>query len=185
MATHVALLRGVNVGGRNKVAMSDLRQVVSSLGHTGVRTYVQSGNVLFTAGRVAPAGLAASLAAAIASALGTALDVVVLTSEELAQVVRDNPYPGEPDPRKVHAFFLPARPGQDVAAAVARAQRQAAGQGARDSAAVAGRVVFLHTPDGFGRSKLAALLASPRGPVPGATARNWATVVRLAELSRS
>ncbi len=76
MPTHVALLRGINVGGRNRVAMADLREVVSSLGHAGVATYIQSGNVLFSSDQADTARLAADLEQAIAGRLGVQPGVV-------------------------------------------------------------------------------------------------------------
>ena len=87
MATHVALLRGINVGGKNKVPMAELREVVTSLGHTEVTTYIQSGNVLFTSSEDDPAKLAAGLEAAITQAFGVQSPVVVLSRDELAQVL--------------------------------------------------------------------------------------------------
>src|SRR6266480_2074013 len=173
MATHVALLRGINVGGNNKVPMADLREVVASLGHTGVSTYIQSGNVLFTARAGAAADaptLAAGLEKAIEQAFGLRLRVVVLSRAELAQVISDNPYRAEPNPRYVHAMFFPAEPGQEVRESVAAAERQAAEKGGRDEVTVVGRTLFLHTPDGYGRSELAARLARPPGLAPSAVA---------------
>ena len=180
MPTHVALLRGINVGGRNKVAMADLREVVSSLGHTGVTTYIQSGNVVFTAaGAAEPAALAAGLERAIAAALGVSPRVVVVSRDELAQVVRDNPYPDEPNPKAVHAVFLTGDPGPETADAIAAAQQAAAAKGSRDTAQLVGRTLYLHTPDGFGRSELAAQLSRAGRPGDTGTGRNWATVTKL------
>ena len=181
MATHVALLRGINVGGNNKVPMAELREVVGSLGHTGVSTYIQSGNVLFTARAGAPA-LAAGLEKAIEQAFGLQLRVVVLSRTELAQVISDNPYRAEPNPKYVHAMFFPAEPGQEVRESVAAAERRAAAKGGRDEATVVGRTLFLHTPDGYGRSELAAQLARARGAGTTGTARNMATVTKLLAL---
>ena len=185
MPTHVALLRGINVGGNNKVPMADLRDVVASLGHTGVSTYIQSGNVLFTAheGPAAAATvLAADLEQAIEKAFSLRLRVVVLSRAELAQVISDNPYQAEPNPKYVHAMFFPAAPGQEVRESVAAAERQAAEKGGRDEATVVGRTLFLHTPDGYGRSELAVRLARARGPGTTGTARNMATVTKLLAL---
>jgi uncharacterized protein (DUF1697 family) len=192
MPTHIALLRGINLGGRNKVAMADLREVIASLGHTDVATYIQSGNVVFSAGppgagsgendQVGTGALAETMEQAISSALGVAPRVVVLSHEELAQAVRDNPYAAESNPRAVHAVFLSGQPGPEVAARVADAVRQVSERGSGDTAQVIGRTIFLHTPDGFGRSDLGALLTKPKPPgsqdLTG-TARNWATVTKL------
>jgi uncharacterized protein (DUF1697 family) len=185
--THVALLRGINVGGNNRVAMAALRTVVASLGHTDVETYIQSGNVVFTATGADTAAMAAALEGAIAEALDVRPRVVVLSRGELAQVVRDNPYPDVANPKVLHAVFLSAEPEAGVVEVVAAAQRQVAERGSRDTARFVGRTLFLHTPDGLGRSELATLLARGRGPMAagaGGTARNWATVGRLLALCR-
>src|SRR5580692_4145589 len=87
MASHVALLRGINVGGRNKVPMADLREVVTSLGHTGVTTYIQSGNVLFTTGSASTGELAAALESAITDRFGIRASVVVLSRDDLARIL--------------------------------------------------------------------------------------------------
>src|SRR6516225_3283892 len=107
--THVALLRGVNNLGSKVVAMAELREVVTSLGHADVMTYIQSGNVLFTpppaggstAGG-ADAALAAELEQAIAADMGVRARAVVLSRAELARCVRGNPYPGQTNPRLLH-----------------------------------------------------------------------------------
>jgi uncharacterized protein (DUF1697 family) len=174
--THVALLRGINVGGHNKVAMANLREVVTALGHTDVATYLQSGNVLFTTDATDTVALAAALERAIAKTLGVRPRILVLSCAELAQVVRDNPYPDEANPKSVHAVFLMEDPGPDMVERAAAAERQARQHGSHDTAQVVGRTLFLHTPDGYGRSELAALLA--RTGAAG-TARNWATVTQL------
>ena len=94
MPTHVALLRGINLGGRNRVAMADLRALVTELGHTDVSTYIQSGNVLFTAPPGADAAVVAqAMTEAIAAKLGVTAPVVVLTREELAGILDANPFP--------------------------------------------------------------------------------------------
>jgi uncharacterized protein (DUF1697 family) len=182
MPTHVALLRGINLGGRNRVAMAALREVVQGLGHTEVATYIQSGNVVFTSGEGDPARIADGLERAIADQLGVRPRVVVLSCGELAQVVADNPFPDEPNPRLVHAVFRNGPLGPEELAAVAAAEQQCRDQGSRDQARVVGRTVFLHTPDGFGRSELAAQLtrvvAAQTADAAG-TARNWATVRKL------
>src|SRR6516164_5423529 len=134
MATHIALLRGINVGGHNKVAMADLREVVTSLGHADVVTYIQSGNVVFTAGEPEPdaKALASGLEQAIATALGVRPAVIVLSREYLAQAVRDNPYASEPNPKCVHAVFF-AEPPPALAAALGAAAEREAERGGRDS----------------------------------------------------
>jgi uncharacterized protein (DUF1697 family) len=180
--THVALLRGINVGGHNKVAMADLRDIVSSLGHTDVATYIQSGNVVFTSTSGDTGGLADALEEQISQRLGLRPSVMVLSRDELNQMIADNPYPQEPNPKFVHAIVRRATMSADGIAAVAAAQQRVSGKGSRDEATVIGRALYLHTPDGFGRSELAVQLTKPAtatSPDPAGTARNWSTVLKL------
>ncbi len=182
MPTHVALLRGINVGGHNRVAMADLRAVVTSLSHTNVATYIHSGNVVFTSTETDTTAVAAALERAIAESLSVRTRVVVLPCEELSQVVADNPYPDETNSKCLHAAFTNEQLGPDALAAIVTAQQRALDKGSRDEATVVGRTLFLHTPDGLGRSELAAQLARTSGPLAAAgsaTMRNWATVTRL------
>ena len=189
MASHVALLRGINVGGRNKVPMADLREVVTSLGHTGVSTYIQSGNVLFSTAEDDTAKLASALESAIEDRFGIWSSVVVLSRDELARVLAANPYPDEPNPRMVHVVFLNGSPPRDLLDRITAAESAAAAKGSRDTVQLAGQALFLHTPDGFGTSELAQnvlkILAPPKKSKPGlaATARNWATATKLLSLS--
>jgi uncharacterized protein (DUF1697 family) len=179
--THVALLRGVNVGGRSRLPMADLRRIVSALGHTDVATYIQSGNVVFTSDTADTAALARDLEKALAAELPLAPRVVVLTRDALAEVAGANPFPDEPDPRRVHAVFLTDDPGPGEADRVADLVRQAGARGSRDDARLVGRTLYLHTPDGFGRSVLADLMnrGSAKDAATTGTARNWATVTKL------
>jgi uncharacterized protein (DUF1697 family) len=179
MPTHVALLRGINLGGRNRVAMAALREVVEGLGHREVATWIQSGNVVFSGGEADQAEMAAELERAIADRLGVRSRVVVLSRDELAKVVADNPFPDEPDPRSVHAVFRTGPLTPEELAAVAAAEERAKERGSGDEARVVGTTLYLHTPDGFGRSELAAQLTRVGGAEAAATARNWATVRKL------
>ncbi len=188
MATHVALLRGINLAGHNKVPMADLRQLVTSLGHTGVATYIQSGNVVFSSDQADTAALAEALEEAIAGEFGIKIRVVVVSRDELAQVMRDNPYSGEPNPKMVHAVFLTGKPGPDLDERLDQARERAAQKqpGHRDTAQVIGQTIFLHTPGGFGRSELAGQIvqSAAKGKAGGVagTARNWATVTKLLDM---
>jgi uncharacterized protein (DUF1697 family) len=181
MTRYVALLRGINVGGRNKVAMAELRQVAESLGHTEVATYIQSGNLLFTSTGDSAIGLADALEQEIARSLAVRPAVVVLSRADLAQAIADNPFPGESNPKALHAVFHRDPITDERIAAVAAAEERAQAKGCRDEAAVVGRTLFMRTPDGLGRSELAAQLARSVTKTEG-TARNWATVNRLLEM---
>jgi uncharacterized protein (DUF1697 family) len=203
--SHVALLRGINVGGRNRVSMEDLRAVVRALGHTEVSTYIQSGNVLFTpaggdanapAGggsrapdggdAKAPAGgdsqeLSREIERAIAEALDVAPGVVVLARAELAAAIEANPFAAESNPKSVHGVFHRLPLGADRVAEVAAAEERSAKRGSGDEAVVIGRTLYLRTPEGIGRSDLAMRLTRPTGAgrADAGTARNWATVMKL------
>jgi uncharacterized protein (DUF1697 family) len=181
MPRYLALLRGINVGGRNKVAMADLRDVAAAVGLAGATTYIQSGNLVFSCAEADPAHLADLLEREIASRLHVRPAVVVLSRGELKQVIADNPYSGEPDPRCLHAVFHRDMVGPDHAAAVAAAVQRARAAGSSDDAAVVGRTLFLHTPDGYGRSELAAQLGRSSAATAG-TARNWSTVTKLMDM---
>ena len=185
VASHVALLRGINVGGRNKVPMAELREVVTSLGHTGVTTYIQSGNVLFTAPDSDRAQLASDLESAIADAFGIAASVVVVSRDQLAQILASNPYPGEPNPKLVHVVFLNAELPADLMNRIKKAESASAAKGSRDSVTSIGPALYLHTPDGFGNSELSQVLFRIVGTGQhklAATARNWSTSTTLLSL---
>jgi len=201
MASHVALLRGINLGGRNKVPMAELRDVVTSLGHTEVTTYIQSGNVLFTTPESDTGKLAAALEAAITDAFGLTSSVVVVSRGELAEILDRNPYQHEPNPRLVHVVFLNAELPTDLLDRIKAAASAAAAKGSRDTLSTIGPALYVHTPDGFGRSELGQVLfriigtadktaaEGKAGAVPpgrhgiAATARNLATATMLLSLS--
>jgi uncharacterized protein (DUF1697 family) len=178
MPSYVALLRGINVGGNNKVAMADLRQVAIDLGHARVATYIQSGNMVFNSPGTDQAALADALQREISRQLGVSPAVVVVSREEVDQVIAGNPFPATDNPRMLHAVFRRDEMPPAGLAAVDQATRAAREAGSRDEARVVGRTLYLHTPDGFGRSDLAARLSRSAAQADG-TARNWATVLRL------
>jgi len=184
MASHVALLRGINVGGKNKVPMAELREVVASLGHTGVTTYIQSGNVLFTTENTDNAQLASALEAAIAAKFGVKSAVVVVSRDELARILEANPYPTD-DPKRVHVVFLGAEPSQELLDRIKAVESAAAAKGSRDTFTATGTALYLHTPDGYGTSELSEALFRVIGPGHknrAATARNWSTATTLLSL---
>jgi len=183
--SHVALLRGINVGGHNKVAMTDLAEIMTSLGHTDVATYIQSGNVVFSTAETDTIRLAEDLERALMGRLGVRPVVVVLSRDQLERVIADNPFPDETNPRCLHAVFGRHEIDRKGIAALAQAQQRASDKGSHDQATVVGHTLFLHTPEGFGRSELAAQLTRSGTTTPSGThgtARNWATVTQLMAL---
>lgn len=183
MARFVALLRGVNVGGV-RIAMADLRAAVESLGHDDVETYVQSGNVVLTAaGRPAGAALAADIRRAIEAHAGIDPAVIVLSAGQWQEVIELNPYPDEEDGTKLHAVLV-----QDAYSAAERTAAEDLRDGLRhggsdDDLTIVGRVLYLHLPNGMGRSALATKLGRLKtARQHEATARNWRTVLALRTL---
>jgi len=187
MRTHVALLRGINVLGRNKVSMAELRLLVVSLGHSDVATYIQSGNVVFSSAKpdASSTTLGEDLEIAIADRLGVRPAVVVLTRRELTEVVRDNPFANEDDHKLLHAVFLRESPGPNGVASLEAAVERARNKKSRDDVRVIGRTLYLWTPDGFARSILRSELSrggQHRTPMHAGTARYWGTVNSLVTL---
>lgn len=196
MREYVALLRGINVGGRNAVPMPALRALFESLGHERVTTYIQSGNVCFTsaptratagvggdppgqgaasgrAGVASPGDLAAEIEGAILQTFGLGVRVVLRTRAELAQLAAVNPFLGsEADRAKIHVVFLAATPTPEGIAKLDPDRFPP------DTFAIVGREIFVHYPNGAGRSKLTLDYFERRLGTHG-TARNWNTVNEL------
>jgi uncharacterized protein (DUF1697 family) len=172
----VLLLRGVNVGGRHTLPMRELAELLEALGLEEVRTYIQSGNAVFRAAGEAAAALGDRIAAAIEERKGFRPEVLVLSAERLEAAARANPFPeGEAEPKTLHLFFLAATPtAPDLAGLEAL-------RSPTERFHLATEVLYLHAPDGIGRSKLATRVERLLG-VP-ATARNWRTVQMLREMS--
>jgi len=180
MTRCVGLLRAVNVGGRNVVAMDDLCRVFDGLGFSDVRTVAQTGNVVFATDDPPPADLAQRIEAAIVVAHpGLATSFLVRTAGEWAAIVSGNPLPdvARDDPSHLLVMFL-----RDVPDAAARAS-VAAGLPGREVVRVVGREVFVAYPDGIGRSKVTNAFLERRLGTVG-TARNWNTVLRVDALLR-
>ncbi len=177
MTTYVALVRGINVGGRAKVAMDDLRRLFVDLGHTDVRTYIQSGNVVFRSTQRSQERLVAGIEAGLADQLGVPATVVLRTEKELAAVVAANPFlAAGHDPSHLYVAFLGAPP------APTRAEEFAVPAGESAEFSLAGPDLYLHYPDGYGRTKLTNTYIEKRLDVR-ATTRNWNTVTRLHDLA--
>jgi uncharacterized protein (DUF1697 family) len=175
--TFVALLRGINVGGRTMVSMPELRSLFESLGHADVSTYVQSGNVVFRSSTGDGKALAAELEERIRSAFDVSPAVLLRTPEELAEVAAANPFlERESDFLKLHVVFLSAAPAADAV------EELDPNRSPPDEFSVLGREIYLHLPNGAGRSKLTIDYFEKRLGVR-ATARNWKTVTKLLELT--
>ncbi|MEM7201968.1 MAG: DUF1697 domain-containing protein [Planctomycetota bacterium] len=174
MKTWVVLLRGINVGGKNIVAMAALRTALEAAGFEAVRTYIQSGNLTLRSS-ASRAGTAAQIAETVEAHFGVQTTPLVLTPAELRAAENSNPFPeAAAAPKTLHVFFLaqtakrPDTTGIDAARA------------ASERTKLSGRTFYLHAPDGIARSKLATKAEALLG-VP-ATARNLRTVTKLLEM---
>jgi uncharacterized protein (DUF1697 family) len=174
---HVALLRGINVGGKNLVPMRALAEVFAEAGCTEVRTWIQSGNVVFRAPDGVATRVPARVGAALQARFGFRVPVVTRTAAELHRVVRENPFLGDgEDEGCLHVAFLAERPGAGRVAALDPARSPT------DRFAVRGREIYLHCPNGLGRTLLTnAWFDSRLGTA--STVRNWRTVLKLLELA--
>ena len=172
---YVALLRGVNVGGKNKLPMADLRDIFTAAGCAAVQTYIQSGNVVFEAAQDLAERVPEIVTRAIRRRFGYETAVVMRSSEELRQVVASNPFDTSGDPRFLHVAFLEDTPGAE---AVSRLDPQ---RSPPDTFAVRGRNVHLHYPNGVARSKLTNEYLAAQLQT-ASTMRNWRTVLSLLEM---
>jgi uncharacterized protein (DUF1697 family) len=176
MPGFIALLRGVNVGG-NTLGMERLRALCAELGAKNARTYVQSGNVVFSAPGSA-ARWAAALERKLASESRLAITVIVRTAAEMAKVVAGNPFVNEKgiDPGKLHVTFLQRTPAKT---ALKRLDSLSAGA---DRLKLAGKAIYLHCPNGYGRTKLSNT-AIEKALGVRATTRNWNSVNKLCDMA--
>lgn len=174
--TFVALLRGINVGGKNLLGMKELVTVFENLGYCQVQTYIQSGNVVFQAAATGTRELSRRIATAVCQDREFAPQVIVLTIHELRKAIAANPFPeGAGDPKSLHLGFLespPANPDE---------KRLLSLQSGSERFKLAGKVFYLHAPEGIGRSRLAANLEKALGVV--VTGRNWRSVNAIISLA--
>jgi uncharacterized protein (DUF1697 family) len=177
VTVHVALLRGINVGGHKPVAMADLRALVARLGFADVRSVLQSGNLVFRGAGAGGAGLERMLAEAARTHLGLEADFFVRTAREWRAIVRRNPFPavGARDPAHLLVMVL-----RDAPPAAALRALHAAITGA-EVVRARGRELYVVYPDGIGRSRFTGALVERTLGTRG-TARNWNTVLRLGAL---
>jgi uncharacterized protein (DUF1697 family) len=170
----VALLRGINVGGKTTLSMARLREVAAGLGYEDVGTYIQSGNLLLRSGD-SVSKVEKDLASAIAGLGGVQPAVMVRTRSQLAKVIAGNPFiaRGE-DPKACHVVF-------GAKAAKPSLTRLDLASYAPEEAVAVGKEMYLFLPGGMGRSKLAGDLAKDRAAV--GTARSWRTLTKLLEMA--
>ncbi|HLW76754.1 MAG TPA: DUF1697 domain-containing protein [Bryobacteraceae bacterium] len=173
---YVALLRGVNVGGKNSLPMKELASMFDKAGCAEVRTYIQSGNVVFAAPAPLIKTLAAKIAGQIEKRFGFRSPVVLRSLDQLRLAIRDNPFvKPDVDPKALHIYFLADEPGPQAIATLDP------NRSSPDAFLVRGCHIYLHMPNGMGRTKLTnAYFDSKLSTV--STARNWSTVHKLLEM---
>jgi uncharacterized protein (DUF1697 family) len=178
----VSLIRGINVGGNRTISMERLRAVHGAAGLDGARTLLQSGNVVFVAGKKKRADLEATIATALADEMGVAVEVLVRTPDEIEAVLADNPLPAEAkaDPSHLLVMFLKAPLDKAVGTKLTALPTvgELVHRGAEE--------VYLYYPPpaGIGRSKLTGAVIEKALGITG-TARNWTTLTKLLALART
>lgn len=175
--SHVALLRGINVGGRNRLPMQDLAGIFTDAGCTDVTTYIQSGNVVFRAPDDVASRISELAAAGIAARFDLRVPVVTRSAARLREIVSSNPFLDlESDFTKLHVAFLADRP---TPASIAKLD---ANRSPPDSFRLTGSEIYLHLPNGAARTKLGNAYFD-RTLATTSTMRNWKTVLKLNELA--
>lgn len=177
MMRYAAFLRGINLGPHRKVSMADLRRVLTEAGLGDPTTHLRSGNVVFDSG-LDPSETATMVRGAIADHFGFEVPVVLMDESRLAEIIESNPYPraAAADPTKVHATLLDPEPPPSTWTAVEATPPE--------EFEVRAGTLYMHLPNGLGRSKLAERLGRVTAGVT-ATTRNWRTIEAMLELIRS
>jgi uncharacterized protein (DUF1697 family) len=174
MNTYIALLRGINVGGKNTLPMKELAALLEDLGLKHVKTYLASGNVVFQSAATGldTDKLSSDIKTAVGQSRGFTPQVLIRSVEEFQKAIAANPFPeAESQPKTLHLYFLETAPSDPDMQSLDSIKKPS------EQYKLIGAVFYLHAPDGIGRSKLAARVERSLG-VP-ATARNWRTVDKV------
>lgn len=178
MKTFIALFRGINVGGSAVLPMKDLVGILEAFELQDIRTYIQSGNVVFRSTEGDPSRISSRISAEIRNRFGFEPQVLLMESTELEKALEANPFPdAESEPKTLHLSFLAALPENPDLQGLENLKKDS------ERFALKGGVFYLHAPEGIGRSKLAAHIEKLLG-VP-TTSRNWRTVTSIMALARS
>jgi uncharacterized protein (DUF1697 family) len=174
MTTYIALLRGINVGKAKRIAMADLRALLEGLGHTDVATLLNSGNVVFKAGKGVPKKLAADISTAIAAQLGIEVPVIVVPAKDVALIAKENPFATATEPSRLLIAFVPDADALSALSTIAPLVTPP------EQFHVGTQAAYLHCACGILESKAGEALVGKAGKA--ATTRNWATVQKLLAL---
>jgi len=178
MSTYIAILRGINVSGARKLPMNELKALIEQLKCTNVRTYIQSGNVVFDSEKLNPVTFAKQVEAQIKEQYGYDVPVLIRSQEEITRVATTNPYLTHEgiEIDKLHVTFLADAPKK------ADAEKIDGITFDNDSFVLLGREVYVHCPDGYGNTKLNNTFFEKKLKV-SATTRNWRTVNELLRIA--
>jgi uncharacterized protein (DUF1697 family) len=173
MQTYISILRGINVSGHKMIKMESLRKIYEDLKFKNVKTYIQSGNVIFQDKPAKPELLKEKIAKQILKETGFEVPVMVKDINEISSVLKSNPFlKRKEDPAKLHVTFLSAEPGKEALNKIAE------GKYGKDEFILSGRTVFLFCPDGYGNTKLSNNFFENKLKLI-ATTRNWKTINEL------
>ena len=177
MKTYIALFRGINVGGYNILPMKKLKVILENLNFKKVKTYIQSGNVVFQCIKKDSSSLSEKVSASIKKHFGFEPWILILEKSELEKAIKSNPFPeAESEPKSLHTYFLSSRMNKLNIKAFENIKSKT------ERFKLKGEIFYLYAPDGIGKSKLAANVERLIG-VP-VTARNWRTVLKLLEMAK-
>jgi uncharacterized protein (DUF1697 family) len=174
---YVALLRGINVGGKHKLAMRDLKKIFEQAGCANVATHIQSGNVIFEASRTIAAAVPGAVQWAIEKHAGFATPVIVRSAGQMRAIIDHNPYAKDSDANRLHVMFLSNEPAATAVASLGRLR------GHPDDFTVSGSNIYLRLLNGVAGTKLTNAWFD-RELETISTGRNWRTTTRLEQLVR-
>lgn len=178
MPTYISMLRGINLAGHNRINMRELQAALEEMGFQQVKTYIQSGNVVFKTAKISPERLSQKIEEKVRSDFGFSISVISKTAEDLAATIQKNPFLKQSgiDPTRLHVTFLSAVPDE------AALKKLAAMPAEPDRFYCLGCDIYLHCPEGYGRTKLSNN-AIEKALSLRATTRNWRTVNKLHEMA--
>jgi uncharacterized protein (DUF1697 family) len=180
MPVYISMVRGINVGGHNKIKMEELRALHESLGHKAAQSYIQSGNIVFKTKQLNQGQLTKQICDGLHKKFGFRPAVILRTTSELREVIANNPFAGRKniDPRRLLVTFLAGEPKTP------ERERLLSLQIAPEELRVIGRELFVYFPDGMARPKFSWSMVEKILKISG-TGRNWNTVNKLLEMAES
>ncbi len=178
MKSYIAFLRGINVSGQKKIKMADLRETLEENGFSEVQTYIQSGNIVFKSDESNCGILEDAIGKTILSKFGYDVPVLVLTSEVLSKILKENPYANEPEKKGLYYVLLKTKPDPDLVAEFSKVEFE------NEDFSITDACVYLHCKTGYGKAKLSNNLIERKLKVQ-ATARNLRTMEKMTELAKS